>query len=309
MREAIEHKWARNTDPDKHGKQSKMSFRGMAAYSYATVVACKYPNKKGDGGVCVIAGEGIRNSSRTMRHRLAFHQALPISWTRIWVDLKQGYGYSHGEDLTSMPGLRHTHEYGKTCVKELAEKVKKAKSYAIRARAWEKFQYKRARVNDLGRFLKRDDLLPAQYGLDWKAEDANLARWTAKVSGIQRTKTRREEKSFEERLADWRARKISKLLAWNHPGFYLRMSRDKKYVETSRGAVVPVGDARKLFKLCDLVRLGAGYVYSSSLAVSVGPYALRIIEPNGDCVVGCHTLKYEEMEALHLANPEPEETK
>ena len=72
MREAVEHKWARNTDPDKHGKQGNMSFRGMAAYSYATVVACKYPNKKGDGGVCVIAGEGIRNSVYTMRHKRAF---------------------------------------------------------------------------------------------------------------------------------------------------------------------------------------------------------------------------------------------
>ena len=307
MREAVEHKWARNADPDKHGKQGNMSFRGMAAYSYATVVARKYPNKKGDGGVCVIAGEGIRNSVYTMRHKRAFQEALPASWTRIWVDLKQSSGYSHGEDLTSMPGLRRAHEYGKTCVKELAEKVKNAKSYAIRAKAWKEFQHKRERVNSLGRFLKRADLLPTQYGLDWEAEDANLARWTAKVAERSRTCVRGMTKPFEEQLADWRARKRAKLAVWNR-GFYLRMSRDKKYVETSHGAVVPVGDARKLFKLCALVRRDAnGSVYSPALAVGVGPYTLRTIEPNGDCVVGCHTLKYEEMEALHLANPEPEE--
>ena len=307
MKEAIEHVWARNTDPDRHGKQGRKSFRGMAAYSYATVVACKYPDKKGDGGVCVIAGEGIWNSSYTMRHKRAFQEALPKSWTRIWVDdLNSSYGYADGRDLTSMPGLRRAHKYGKTCVAELAEKVKNAKSYASRAKAWKEFQHKRERVNSLGRFLKRADLLPTQYGLDWQAEDANLARWTAKVVERSRTRVRGVTKSFEEQLVDWRARKRAKLTAWN-PGFYLRMSRDKKYVETSRGAVVPVGDARKLFKLCALVRLGAGHVYSSGRAVSVGPYALRTIEPNGDCVVGCHTLKYEEMEALHLANPEPEE--
>lgn len=307
MREAIEHKWARNTDPDKHGKQGNMSFQGMAACSYATVVAYKYPNKKGDGGICVIAGEGIRNSSTTRRHKYAFVRALPESWTRIWVDLKQSYCYTHGEDLTSMPGLRRAHEYGKTCVAELAEKVKNAKSYVIRARAWETFQHKRGRVNDLGRFLKRADLLPTQYGLDWQTEDANLARWTAKVAERRRTKTQREEKSFEEKLVDWRARKRAKLAVWNR-GFYLRMSRDKKYVETSHGAIVPVGDARKLFKLCALIRRDAKSVYSPNPAVGVGHYTLRTIEPNGDCVVGCHTLKYEEMEALHLANPEQEET-
>ena len=205
-----------------------------------------------------------------------------------------------------MPGLRRAHKYGKTCVAELAVKVKNAKSYAIRAKAWKEFQHKRERVNSLGRFLKRADLLPTQYGLNWQMEDANLARWTAKVAERSRACVHGMTKSFEEQLADWRARKRAKLTAWNR-GFYLRMSRDKKYVETSHGAVVPVGDARKLFKLCTLVRLGAGYVYSSGHAVSVGPYALRTIEPNGDCVVGCHTLKYEEMEALHLANPEPEE--
>lgn len=307
MREAIEHKWTRNTDPDKHGKQGNMSFRGMAAYSYATVVAYKYPNKNGDGGVCFIVGEGIWNSTSTTRHKYAFVRALPESWTRIWVDLQgRSYGPSHGEELTSMPGLRRAHEYGKPCVKELAEKVKNAKSYVIRARAWEKFQHKRGRVNDLGRFLKRADLLPTQYGLDWQTEDANLARWTAKVAERSRTKTRREEKSFEEKLVDWRARKRTKLVVWNR-GFYLRMSRDKKYVETSHGAIVPVGDARKLFKLCTLARRDPKSVYGRDLA-SVGPYTLRTIEPNGDCVVGCHTLKYEEMEALHLANPEQEET-
>lgn len=308
MREAIEHKWARNTDPDKHGKQGNMSFRGMAAYSYATVVACKYPNRKGDGGVCVIAGEGIWNSSYTMRHKYAFAGALPKSWTRIWVDLKQDYYcYTDGKDLASMPGLRRAHEYGKTCVKELAEKVKNAKSYSIRAKAWKEFQHKRERVNSLGRFLKRADLLPTQYGLDWDAEDANLARWTAKVAERSRTCIHGMTKSFEEQLVDWRARKRAKLAVWNR-GFYLRMSRDKKYVETSHGAVVPVGDARKLFKLCALIRRDAISVCSTALVGSVGPYALRTIEPNGDCVVGCHTLKYEEMEALHLANPEQEET-
>jgi len=81
-------------------------------------------------------------------------------------------------------------------------------------------------------------------------------------------------------------------------GVLLRVSGDT--VQTTKSANVPVADARKLLRLVRLVK-ETGKDLSEAIAkknIVVGHYAVSRITSDGDLIVGCHSIKNEEIERL-----------
>ena len=184
-REHIAHRWAHNKNPKKTGTQGNMSFKGMKIYSYSTVIAVKYPNKKGDGGTCIFVGEGIYNSTTTMKHKSKASAALPPGWTRVTVDLpprEYSYGFSDGELIVDKDGLKVCHKHMVERLKEKAQEVKDAKSYSSRARKWKDFIWSRSTLEKLSTFLRLKVRTAETFGLNTTEEDLNLARWDAKCA-------------------------------------------------------------------------------------------------------------------------------
>ena len=75
---------------------------------------------------------------------------------------------------------------------------------------------------------------------------------------------------------------------------------DSQRVETSWGAQVMLRDALRLFRLCLMRREGRLSAPSVPGSFAVGPYNLRAIDDEGNATVGCHSLKFAEMQRLAL---------
>lgn len=303
-RQAIEHIWAHNKDPKASGQRGNKSFHGMAAFSWYTVVAVKYPDKK----TVVIAGEGIRNSGYTLKHKHSYINAFSSKWNIIMVDLPPNGGQlSLGRELMTLDGLRKCHDWMRKELTTMAVGVTKATSYSSRATKWRTFMEYLSKVNILGTFLGRKSWDEERFGLDYDAEEENLARWNEVVEQRRRVaQSVRDEKMAEwkkkheetpEKVEAWRRREHATTWGWNK--IYLRLSKDKTHVETSKGASTPVDDSLYLFKFCRIVKArGEGVDIPARATFSVGMYHLDHVFPNGDCKVGCHTISYEEMEKL-----------
>jgi hypothetical protein len=239
-------------------------------------------------------------------HKSAFRNALPQGWTTIDVDLEpiNGATYSLGGALADIKGLRECHDYMKTPLADMADAVRKAKSYGSRATKWKELSRYIHNLNKLSAFLKRKPISVKALGLDEGEENANLMKWNISVAGRPEPKPRtcigggHTPPELPEYIDQWRTGKRRKTPChWYHT--YLRLSKDKTRVETSRGAVVPVESAEKLFFMCTISKDKIRSFDGSASKIHVGPYTLERIEPNGDCQVGCHTLRYTEMERLH----------
>ena len=69
------------------------------------------------------------------------------------------------------------------------------------------------------------------------------------------------------------------------------------YVETSKGARVPLEDAKRLALQASNVQR-QGSTYHPVERVTVGPYKLDRIDADGTVVVGCHTIPWTETERM-----------
>lgn len=82
----------------------------------------------------------------------------------------------------------------------------------------------------------------------------------------------------------------------NAPGdVMLRVSRDSTEVETSRSAAIPVAAAMTLWPIIQRVKGGSK---DYRVGQSVGRYTLTQIMQNGDITVGCHHIKFAELEGI-----------
>lgn len=312
--DSVEHIWAHNTDPKRHKKQGNMSFEGPAAYSWSTIVAYKYPNKQGDGGTVVMAGDGVQNSGYTSRHKYAYRRALDGNWGIVYADVpKPMYCYSHAHELESLEGLRECHDLMKQKLKDKAKAVKDAKSYSSRATKWSTFKRYLQYMEGITLFLNRKPAELTDFGFNVGAEEMNEARWDAAVA--LRTPSPRRSYNYGEPLVSETPENIEKWRNHEYNGgngwaqIYLRLSKDGYRVETSRRVSVPIRACRMMFLLCrKMKQAGTCYIPEDNADFMVGIYRLDQITADGNCVVGCHRLKYEEMEKLYNENENPEET-
>ena len=312
------HRWAHNEDPNKTGKTRNVRFDGMSLYHWSTVIAVKYPKQK----TVVVAGDGIRNSASTCCEKQRCVNALPPGWNVIYVDcFRPGYAgeTSHGHELESLRGLRKCHDAMKKELKRKAKIVtssrrgasRRGASMAVaRQRIWNVL---RVRVDVLAEFLHRKPVNEADY---FTAEEREVIAESVRTHDAQRAlqdqrneaRRQRQRLAVEAQLAKLAAEETADAELWRRHeyraqrmhwyGTYVRLSRGGDCVETSKGVVVPIADALRLFRMCSLVKArGEAVTVFSDLAVpTIGGYRVNAVEATGNARIGCHYLKFEEME-------------
>jgi len=77
---------------------------------------------------------------------------------------------------------------------------------------------------------------------------------------------------------------------------FIRLRINDEEIQTSWGAGVPITDAVRLFELCKICRSNCRSM--DSFTHKVGSFVPSSINTSGDAVVGCHTLKFEEMQRI-----------
>ena len=102
-------------------------------------------------------------------------------------------------------------------------------------------------------------------------------------------------KEQEDALTDWRNH-----VTRRYPQFEvtaLRLSEDKSFIETSKGARVPVDVAPRLWKVANRQR-AEELQHMFGNPYPVGDYRLTRIEADGTLVVGSHTIPFSELELI-----------
>jgi hypothetical protein len=107
---------------------------------------------------------------------------------------------------------------------------------------------------------------------------------------------RKRTKKARAYLEDWRAGRVA-AIAYYHSSVDIALRVKGDTVETSRGAVVPLEDARRLFPIVARQRAkGQDIIFDAP--VRVGLFMVSKIDANGDLTAGCHFIKWTEIERL-----------
>lgn len=329
-RMTTEHRWAHNEKPvtAKTGR-SALTFKGFTAFSYATVVAHKYPKGGGsvEGPVAVFAGDGIWNSGYTQKHKNALRRALPPEWYQITVDLPLAMGstnrFTPAEELTTKIGLRKIHDWQrKEQLPNLAKSVKNARNYRARARAYE-FDLLPAleRHNELSAFLKRGTITLARLKVDRMSEEDNVKR--AAEARNRPVDMSPKAVAKREKAAELRATEYERGVQKWRDGLSHRCPEPKRRhrgcnnityhipvplrlikpghewrVQTARGVEMPISHALRAYRLSMLAREDIARALIIGAARHIGQFTVTDIQPNGSLRVGCHLLAADEMDKL-----------
>ena len=273
----VYHYWANQTQS--RGECGNTSFEGPRAYSYARNIAMIHENS-GASSKLVLFGTRGRSSVTTSAH---------ISYAR--------QAASHMRQI-SVPDCHpttrtdHTHN-----LQDLLEQISKVTATANRARVHKAWHMQHAEqlildYNDYAEF----------FGLDERYDPDAMFRLQAKLEA-ERKKLEREVKEAEERrrvemleaVDKWRAGESVSL--WGHPDTMIRLAKDGKHVETSHGATITVRTAKRLWPMIKQAH-DTKTAVTSAAPFDVDGYPFRSIDANGNLQVGCHFIKYAELERM-----------
>lgn len=100
----------------------------------------------------------------------------------------------------------------------------------------------------------------------------------------------------KESLRKWRNHELgSYFQSYHNLPPILRLSQDQDFIETSHGARIPVGEAKRLWRLIKAVK-AAGRDFHTTRRL--GHYSLTLVRADGSIVVGCHDIAYSEIEGI-----------
>ena len=297
------HVWAAQSQPT--GRSGTMLFDGPTIYSYGR----HYPIASFQRGI-VLFNSDSSTMTTSGKHKPAVHSALRGLGVRvIQVPGRYVTGSGPRDALAALVARRE----------ECLERAMRSRKYADMARE------DAGRAEDDARAYAAAFDLPAPVfaPADDAAIKARIAaqRAAAKVENAKRAAERAEyerlravelakrEERWQHVLAAWRthcAYADGELPAPRRVSDYhdkptaIRLSRDGTEVETSRGASVPIADARKVWGLISYCKAHGAYAGGPDTA-PVGAFSLRSIDAGGTAVIGCHTLEYAETLAFATA--------
>lgn len=272
----VAHVWAHERQDHARNPQGNVSFRGNDFYSYNTVIARRVKTPR---GVAILISRN--NYSPTTARHLCHLRRSCAHLTCFWV--------------SQVERLKKPGEY----FGEYKERVKDLTLQFGRSRTKKSFILDQLRkvaeeANAFAAFFKLKSRI--------KLPDAeNFERLAAESAAKERE---RQQRLNAKRLAET-AEARAKWLAGE--GNYYPYVVDEpihlrvigENVQTSRGAVVPLPDAVRLFKVVQRCRETHTGFTPNGEQIQVGHFNVNRIDSEGNAVVGCHHLQYEEM--LRLA--------
>lgn len=286
----LAHVWAQQSQSE--GRGSNFFFDGPALYSYGRHFCVARFVQPEDGGGPVVLLNSTRYSASTNRHqsyaRGAVH-GLPVRAFNVPdTDAHGREPARHERNLTHyvdtiaahVEGAAHSRVYCESGLRAAervaAEGARYCQAFKLPKRLWPKSPDTSPEA--LAKVRERDRKARAKRAAERARAEAERAAMVAQH--------REEWRKGEHRTAP------------DGGPTMLRVSRDGMRVETSRGAEVPVEDARRILRLwrtwqhsgppsCSPWPHGAG--------PRVGHFTLREVRADGALVIGCHVLDPEEL--------------
>ena len=288
----LAHVWAQQSQPE--GRGSHFYFEGPTLYSYGRHFPVARFVEPEDGGRPVVLFNTERYSNSTNKHQSFARGALYGLPVRVFYvpDLD-----AQGCDTLGLNTWRH--ERNRT---HYREKIAAAIESAARAR-----NYAQLHLDTATRAAAEAAEYAAAFRLleDWAptlgdvpSEGLAAVRELAKQQAAEvraREKARAAARAVAgaEGRAEWRRGENSQY--FGEPTM-LRLSRDGESIETSRGAEVPVEDARRVLRLRR--DFPGAREWPHGEGPRVGAFTLREVTADGALVIGCHRLEADELERI-----------
>lgn len=329
----VAHLWAHAAQD--YARGSNMYFRGSVVYSYGEhfPMGIRFTDKSGEP-VFVLTDDGY--SPTTSGHQNYVRRAVNHYGKTFHVPSLRGiYPDTPPEEIAETvkryvaESLDQALKMKKTEPRyQLAEKANRYHEAMLRlgaelgqlnkfARIMGSIRAKREKTLD-GAMEYREKLAIAKA----KGDATRAKNWENRHAIAAEKQKKREEQEKLDRekweiekpqaIADWRNGKPLdsryNRYSYSYPynasvtddvGTMLRLSEDKKEIETSQSAHFPVEHAVKLFPLWRTLVSHKREYNRNGHTIHLGPYALDSIDSEGNIKAGCHYIKREEVE--HIA--------
>ena len=296
----LAHVWAsRSQDYGRNGGDS-FFFEGDIIYSWGKHFPVARFKKMPNGQTVVLYNDSTYSVSTTQHQSLAYSAVTGLDLPIISIPARFWDDYKGGRDYIILE------------IQEAISKSSRAKKYALEHMC--KWYYSAScmckKLHDWGKFHKRhpkykfseSDLQVLRRA---KAQQSVLAEKERKRQELAERRRQEDLKILEQQCGgsvyDYWRRFGS--LPTGYPSYkYLddtlcRIDGDD--IVTSRGAKVPVSHAKRIIKLVKRCKdRGVAYIADTEAPLRIGYYQVRNIASNGDIQIGCHFIKYKEVELL-----------
>jgi hypothetical protein len=282
-RQQVAHYWANNVQSE--GKAGNLFFEGEKIWSYGAhfCVARRLP-----GGMFAITTRGY--SPSTERHISIVRQACPSGRIVYCNDPDESAAVNMGKARAAINGA--------IAESETTRRIQQKTRDGHKARALRLAEQANAYLAALPE-NERGDVLPIDT-TDLESIRAHFVRIEQEQEARKLERERIALHAAETNIKIWRSGGPGYDL-WNLPAMLrlwtttLANMEPATVVQTSKGAEIPVEDARKLWPMIQRVMSGErDYTPGEALGV----YRLTRINRDGSIVVGCHNIAFAEIEGI-----------
>lgn len=287
----VAHVWAQQSQ--EYGRNhGNFYFNGPTIYSYGShFPIARFVERKGKRAVLFTTRTYSNSTSKHLNHA---RRAL------------------HGLDVPVLSVYRPDVEPDSAEIKKEAEADLKKQVEAI-YRARGSLEYA---VDQLDRIAGTANALSEFYGWRWRLkvpvldEEKLVKQRASNAAAAERNRVKRELAQVESdkrwaqrRIEDagkreaWlRGESVQYPYSWDSGDTMLRIHGDN--VETSRGAEVPIEHAKRLWPIIEKVRARGEAYQRNGHSEHVGNFVVDRIEPTGDMKIGCHLIKYDQVQKI-----------
>lgn len=290
----VAHLWANQSQPTAYTASRNFYYDGSTIYSYGShfPVARHVTLGKGKRERRCILFNSRSYSNTTNKHQSLVRHAITGDVPIFTVPFIEGM---YGTDLTKE---RHTGnlEHYQKCIVKLTTKAKRARSRGdtlIREATQTVTE-----ANEYAVFfgLRKRFSLPSDTDIAKIKADAERAKIKdAKLLEERRKEHERKQAAYQVELREaaerWRAGEDVRNDFYSLP-VMLRIRGS--YVQSSKGAVVPIEDAKRLLPL---IRAGREW-HRNGQTMAIGSFELNEVTTGGNIRVGCHFIERDELERI-----------
>lgn len=303
------HLWANQSRPS--ARSGNVWFEGSRLFSYQTCVAQIETNPQTGERLCLFTSRS--HSVSTGKQIIYARRAWGYSSPALSVDLGER-GSRGASDLWEKQDVRGTvcrSAWLSQWADEFRRKADKLALQASRSRV-----YGESLVGSLLGLIESGAMFARFFDVPHPLPTVNgetSGQLVARLTEAAKAQAAKEAAKAKEREAKRLAELADAIAAWKRgerhtlphtSQIFLRLAapdeRGRDVVETSWGARVLLRDAAKLFRACAAYATGNDTLRSRFVLFgwNVGPYPLRAIDEQGNATVGCHSLRFVEMQRL-----------
>ena len=291
------HAWAHSLSNEGKNGNNSLNFRNNIIYSYSTPMAEYVENSN------AVLFNIEKYSVTTSAHQAIIKNSIPYSYDIIEVPFNSS-GRSHS--LSDVDNHHSNFEAWENNIIHLYGKLKRAKSKKdeylneieiIKTNIQKYYNLFTSEIDKRTLSLNIRNILNNQFSSD------DLKNIEAKREKTRNLKIKRDEikrkKEIQKQISNFFSRKSHQI---NSRKIYLRLSKSKKWVETSGKAKVPLKIALYLFKLATQTRKLNKEFDMNSIHQDqrkIHDFQLDKIDEKGNVTVGCHFLEFAEMQRLY----------